>query len=62
MRKIKKLFTVIGMVGLITGIGLIYTGCAGEKQAEEESIKKESRVETVQDTTVQDTAAVDTTQ
>ncbi len=59
MEKIKKVLTVIGMVGLITSIGLIYTGCAKEKKVEEEGIKKEAQVETVQDTTAQDTTAVE---
>lgn len=61
MRKLKKILTVIGMVGLITSIGLIYSGCAQDKQAEEE-VKKETQVESVQDTTVQDTTAVEATE
>ncbi len=60
MKKIKRLLTVIGMVGLITSIGLIYTGCAKEQKAEQESMKKEAATETMQDTTMQDTTAEDT--
>ena len=59
MKKIKKVLTVIGICGLITTFGLVYTGCAKEK-TDEEGMKKEAAGEVMQDTTMQDTTAVDT--
>jgi len=58
MKRLKRFLTVLGMIGIITSIGLMFTGCAEEKKAEEEIEK----VETMQDTTMQDTTAVDTMQ